>query len=171
MLFFVTFRFWACFLSSPNSRKSGFFRSILFSVACSVTWNETPSSYPQIIQTISDRVSGDPKVWSILEEIINSLILNAAEVSEDALRTIDTLFNNNKINQFIPMNFTATLCLVINSLYLEEAKEPKEEKEEKKVFEAYLSIVNYCYVLSNNLWPDYEKRMGRNDFGAGVLPE
>ena len=69
------------------------------------------------------------------------------------------------------MNFTATLCLVINSLYLEEAKEPKEEKEEKKVFEAYLSIVNYCYVLSNNLWTDYEKRMGRNDFGAGVLPE
>lgn len=88
-----------------------------------------------------------------MEEIINSLILNAAEVSEDALRTIDTLFNNNKINQFIPMNFTATLCLVINSLYLEEAKEPKEEKEEKKVFEAYLSIVNYCYVLSTTSGP------------------
>lgn len=132
-------------------------------------WSETPSSYPQIIQTISDRVSGDPKVWSLLEEIINSLILNAAEVSEDALRTIDTLFSNNKINQFIPMNFTATLCLVINSLYLEEAKEPKEAKEEKKVFEAYLSIINDCYVLSNNLWTDYEKRMGRDDFGAGVL--
>lgn len=98
-----------------------------------------------------------------MEEILNSLILNADEVSEATMRTIDTLFNNNKINRFIPMNFTATLCLVINSLYLEEAKEAKEEE---KVFEAYLSIINYCYVLYNNLWTDYERRMEKNDFGT-----
>lgn len=98
-----------------------------------------------------------------MEELLNSLILKANEVSEDVMRTIDILFNNNKINRFIPLSFASTLCLVINALYLKEAAKAAEELS---LFEWYVSIINYCYVLYNNLWAEYEQQMEKNDFGV-----
>ena len=36
---------------------------------------------------------------------------------------------------------------------------------ESAVFNCYISIINYCYVIFNNIWRDYESRMTRDDFG------
>ena len=116
-----------------------------------------------MIQTIADRISGKPEIWSILENIVNSLVMSREGVSDDVLKAIDVLFNNTNINASIPLSFTATLCLLINSLYLVGNETPGGEQG---VYEAYLSIMNDCYVLFNNVWSGFEARIEQNDFGG-----
>ena len=57
-------------------------------------------------------------MWEILENIINSLILYCDKKNGEILKTIDYLFNSSEINPFIPNDFTSTLCLLINNIYL-----------------------------------------------------
>ena len=37
---------------------------------------------------------------------------------------------------------------------------------ESAVFNCYISIINYCYVINNNIWKSYERRMADDDFGS-----
>lgn len=34
-----------------------------------------------------------------------------------------------------------------------------------EVFDCYISIINYCYVIYNNIWSAYEQKMEKNEFG------
>lgn len=57
-------------------------------------------------------------MWEILENLINSLILHGDKKNREILKTVDYLFNSYAINRFIPNDFTSTLCLLINNIYL-----------------------------------------------------
>ena len=37
---------------------------------------------------------------------------------------------------------------------------------ESAVFNCYISIINYCYVINNNIWKSYERRMAHDDYGC-----
>ena len=71
-----------------------------------------------MITSISESFSKNPELWEILENIINSLILYGDKKNCEILKTIDYLFNSSEINTFIPNDFTSTLCLLINNIYL-----------------------------------------------------
>lgn len=57
-------------------------------------------------------------MWTILENLINTLILYGDKKNREIMKTIDYLFNSYEINKFIPNDFTSTLCLLINNIYL-----------------------------------------------------
>ena len=80
---------------------------------------------------------------------------------------MDLLFNNYEINRSIPSDFTSTLCLLINNLYLRNdgLTETITAKEPEEVFNCYLSIINYCYIIYNNIWNAYEAKVEQNQFG------
>ena len=37
---------------------------------------------------------------------------------------------------------------------------------DEEVFSCYISIINYCYVIYNNIWSNFESQMEKNEFGA-----
>ena len=39
-----------------------------------------------------------------------------------------------------------------------------------EVFDCYVSVINYCYIIYNNIWNHYEEKMERNEFGRFHLP-
>lgn len=57
-------------------------------------------------------------MWTILENLINTLILYGDRKNREIMKTIDYLFNSYEINKYIPNDFTSTLCLLINNIYL-----------------------------------------------------
>ena len=88
--------------------------------------------------------------------------MSSEHTNEDVLKTIDFIFNNYEVNKFIPNDFTSTLCLLINNLYLRndalnDSKTPKGEE------------VFSCYMIYNNIWSAYEAKMAKNQFGT-VFP-
>lgn len=71
-----------------------------------------------MVTTISDSFSDNPEMWTILENLINTLILYGDRKNREIMKTIDYLFNSYEINKYIPNDFTSTLCLLINNIYL-----------------------------------------------------
>lgn len=71
-----------------------------------------------MVTTVSDSFSGNPEMWTILENLINTLILYGDRKNREIMKTIDYLFNSYEINKYIPNDFTSTLCLLINNIYL-----------------------------------------------------
>lgn len=128
------------------------------------------SSLLRVVTNVADDLRDDREMWKCLESIIDSLIMSSEHTNEDVLKTIDFIFNNYEVNKFIPNDFTSTLCLLINNLYLRndalnDSKTPKGEE----VFSCYISVINYCYVIYNNIWSAYEAKMAKNQFGT-VFP-
>ena len=79
---------------------------------------EIASVLLNVVTNIADSLDERREVWYILENIINCLIISGDHRNVDILQTIDFIFNNQEINKFIPNDFTSTLCLLINNLYL-----------------------------------------------------
>ena len=75
-----------------------------------------------VIVTIADFMDGNNEMWLLLESIINSLIMCGDRKNKEILKTIDFIFNNHAINRYIPNDFTSTLCLLINNIYLHNAE-------------------------------------------------
>ena len=144
-----------------------------------------------------DSIPKETGIWNHLKNLIDSLILDSHGVDPSILQTIDFLFNNYEINRSIPSDFTSTLCLIINNLYLlndsltesdkfGNTKKPDNMNNSRKlsnsgagssgsssggvkgvdeVFNCYLAIINYCYIIYNNIWTAYEAKMERHQFG------
>ena len=134
-----------------------------------------------------DSIPKETDIWNHLKNLIDSLILDSRGVDPSILQTIDFLFNNYEINRSIPSDFTSTLCLIINNLYLlndslteggsfDNSKNPGNMNSSKQssnggtkgvdeVFNCYLAIINYCYIIYNNIWTAYEAKMEKNQFG------
>lgn len=132
----------------------------------------------------------DVEILNHLKNLIDSLILDSHGINPSILQTIDYLFNNYEINRSIPSDFTSTLCLIINNLYLlndsltengnnripmNSGNVNKSRKMSNgddgsakgvdEVFNCYLAIINYCYIIYNNIWTAYEAKMEQNQFG------
>lgn len=79
---------------------------------------EISSVLLNVVTSIADSLDERREVWYILENIINCLIISGDHKNVEILQTIDFIFNNQEINKFIPNDFTSTLCLLINNIYL-----------------------------------------------------
>lgn len=124
------------------------------------------TSLLRVVTNVADDLTDDREMWKCLESIIDSLIMSSERTNEDVLKTIDFIFNNYEVNKFVPNDFTSTLCLLINNLYLrnDALNESKASKGEE-VFSCYISVINYCYVIYNNIWTSYEAKIAKNQFG------
>ena len=148
------------------------------------------------MNVIVDGIPTEATIWKYLKNLIDSLILDLCGVDPSILQTIDFLFNNYEINRSIPSDFTSTLCLLINNLYLlndsltesgnpNNPNNPNNPSNARKmsnggdnsssikgvdeVFNCYLAIINYCYIIYNNIWAAYEAKMEQNQFGMCKL--
>lgn len=79
---------------------------------------EVSSVLLNVVTNIADLLDERREVWYILENLINCLIIAGDYKNVEILQTIDFIFNNQAINKFIPNDFTSTLCLLINNIYL-----------------------------------------------------
>ena len=104
-------------------------------------------------------------MWSILENILDSLIMCSENNNGDILKTVDFVFNNFEINRYIPNDFTSTLCLLISNLYLHNNESTTDQICNEDIFNCYISVINYSYVIYNNIWSSYERRVAKNQFG------
>lgn len=138
----------------------------------------------EVIVSISESITENPEMWVILENLINELILYGDKKNREILKTIDYLFNSYEINRYIPNDFTSTLCLLINNIYLvnETQVDTTVVSHQRRswfsvrwldigdeVFDCYIAVINYCYVIYNNIWSSYEKKMEKNEFGNNLL--
>jgi len=72
----------------------------------------------QVISSIPEYINENPELWKIIGNLVNSLILHGDKKNSAIIKTVDYLFNSYEINKFIPNDFTSTLCLLINNIYL-----------------------------------------------------
>ena len=102
-------------------------------------------------------------MWETLEVVVNNLVMCGEPRNAALLHSIDFVFNNYEVNRFIPTDFTSTLCLLLTNIFLQTQQAPGAPRD--GAFDCFISVINYCYVIYNNVWSGYEKQMRNGEFG------